>query len=721
MFENYLFETESGISCHSHTGSVFKFLQNHKHMKNAITLLIIILSPVFLKGTNPPPDTLNIEEILVVGKTGSSNIKTPLTGKNIHLTNPHDGGEIFKYTPGFNILKKGNYAMEPVLRGYKFEQLNVQMDGGIHSTNACPNRMDPAISQISIEDIEKVEVIKGPYSVRFGPVFGGIVNVIDKRPQRKGEQIVSGTVEGGYQSNGNNFYTNLYSQIVKDRWDFLISAGYKDYGDYTDGNGDTIASSFRRFGYSAKAGYNISSNQRLQIGLRQSFARDVLYPGLPMDAIEDNSTIVSSDYAATNLSEKILSLKIKGYASFIDHLMTNEYRPNYALTHSSTPVTAENYGGRTELGIKPGKNDVLFAGIDYQYIGKDGVRHREVYKNGCTTPPTVFDPPKNFTDKVWQDSHKSDFGIFAENKWQLSEKLLWQAGVRIDFVSFDIKDPENDFYELYKGDIKPGSKISPAVNSVLTWDIGNSFRIQWAVASAQRTPDLTELFINHLSVGLDAYEYVGNPKLNPETNYQTDIKIEKAGEFFSFYADWFYSYLTDYISAVVDTTIPRKFMPCKEPKFTKRFVNIDKAYMTGFEAGIDVKFLNNFKFNLGAAYTYAQNITLDEPLPEIPPLTLNTGLKYSASKFNAQLNARIASEQDRISSSFNESTTPGFSVFDFYFSYKPLKFLEINAAVTNIFDKNYVEHLSRPYKNMDISSLYYEPGRSFNVGLKFIF
>ncbi len=689
-------------------------------MKNIITLVLIILVPFLVKGTNPP-DTLNIEEILVVGKKVNGNMKTPLTGENIHLMNPHDGGEIFKFTPGFSILKKGNYAMEPVLRGYKFEQLNVQMDGGIHSTNACPNRMDPAISQISIEDIEKVEVIKGPYSVRFGPVFGGIVNVIDKRPQKKEGHAVSGTVEGGYQSNGDNFYTNIYTQVVKERWDFLISAGYKDYGNYTSGNGDTIASSFKRFGYTAKAGYNVANNQRIQIGLRQSFARDVMYPGLPMDAIEDNSTIVSADYAATNLSGLILSTKIKGYASFIDHLMTNEYRPNYALTHSSTPVTAENYGGRAELGIKSGKNGVLYAGIDYQYIGKDGVRYREVYKNGCTNPPTVFDPPKNFTDKVWQNSHKSDLGIFAENKWQLSEKVLWQVGLRLDFVSFDINDPEQDFYELYNGEIKPDSKISPAINSVLTFDITRNFRFQWAAAVAQRTPDLTELFINHLSVGMDAYEYVGNPGLNPETNYQTDLKLEKAGETLNIYVDAFYSYLTDYISAAVDTTIPRKFMPCKDPEFTKRFVNIDKAYMTGFEAGLDVRFFDNFKFNLGAAYTYAQNITLDEPLPEIPPFTVNAGLKYSTSNFNAQLNARMASEQNRISETFNESATPGFSVFDLFVSYKPWKFMEVNAAVTNIFDVNYVEHLSRPYKNMDISSLYYEPGRSFNIGIKFLF
>ena len=689
-------------------------------MINKYIAIIFTIIPFFLNATNPP-DTLNIEEILITGKKTAANLKSSVNGENIHLVNPHDGGEIFKYTPGFSILKKGNYAMEPVLRGYKFEQVNVQFDGGVHSTNACPNRMDPAISQISIENIEKVEVIKGPYSVRFGPVFGGVVNIIDKRPSKKDNHTVSGSVEGGYQSNGNNYYTNLFTQIVQSKWDFALNAGYKNYGNYKNGEGDTIAASFRRFGYTAKLGYNVAGNQRAQVSIRQSFARDVLYPGLPMDAKEDNSTIISADYAATDISDVVLSLKVKGYTSFIDHLMTNELRPSYMMTHASTPVTARNFGGRFEAGVKSGKNAVLYTGIDYQYVGKDGVRHREVYKNGCTNPPTVFDPPKNFTDKVWQDSYKSDLGFFAENKWQLSEHWMWQLGLRFDFVSYDIRDPEADFSELYNGNIKPGNKISPAVNSVLTKDLGNNFRFQWAAAMAQRTPDLTELFINHLSVGMDAYEYVGNPNLKPETNYQTDIKLEKGGEILGFYADAFYSYLTNYITATVDTTIPRKFMPCQDPKFTKKFTNINKAFMTGFEAGMQFGFLQNFRFNLGASYTYAQNIDMDEPLPEIPPFTVNSSLDYSLSNFTARLNARIASAQNRVSTSFNESTTPGFSVFDIFLSYKPWNFVEINGAVTNLFNVNYVEHLSRPYKNMDQQSLYYEPGRSFNIGIKFLF
>jgi len=690
-------------------------------MKNRYILFWLVALAPLLTQAQMSADTLNIEEILIVGQKTNDNFRTPVTGENIQLLNPHDGGEIFKYTPGFSILKKGNYAMEPVLRGYKFGQLNVQFDGGVHSTNACPNRMDPAISQISMEEIEKVEVIKGPYNVRFGPVFGGIINVISKRPEKKDGKTVSGVVEGGYQSNGGNLYGSLFAQIVQNKWDVGISAGYKDYGNYKSGDGSEIVSSFKRYGYTVKLGINTAKNQRFQINWRQSFAKDIMYPGLPMDATKDNSSILSADYAIRDLTKSIFSLKTKVYYSYIDHLMTNEYRPAYKMVHAVTPVTAVNFGGRIELGMKSGSKNITYTGIDYQYIGKDGSRSRDVYINGCTNPPTHFDPPKHFTDKVWQDSHKSDLGFFIQNNFRINRKFAWKAGVRVDFTSFDIKDPENDFSELYNGDIKPGSMVSPAVNSIFTYSINDNWSVQWAAAMAQRSPDLTELFINHLSVGSDAYEYVGNPNLKAETNYQTDLIIEKSGEVFGIYADGFYSYLNNYISAVVDTTIPRKYMKCKEPKFTKRFININKAFMTGFEAGIDVRFLKSFKYNLGASYTYAQNISLDEPLPEIPPFTVNTSITYSITKLTATLNARIASEQTRVSKSFNETTTPGFTVFNLFVSYSPWKFLDINAAVTNIFNENYVEHLSRAYKSMDTKSLYYEPGRSFNIGLRFKF
>ncbi|NOX46347.1 MAG: TonB-dependent receptor [Chlorobi bacterium] len=688
-----------------------------KHIKLTISAIIIIL---FYADAYSQADTVYIEEILVSAKRSDDVIKTNINGKVLEIENPHDGGAMFKNQVGFSVEKRGNYGMEPVLRGFKYSQLNVQFDGGTHSANACPNRMDPAISQISPEEIEKIEIIKGPYNVRFGAVLGGIINIVSKRPNRKGGKPFSGSFDGGFQSNGGNYYSNVFAETVGKKYDFSVNAGYKDYGNYKSGSGQEIASSFTRWGFTVKAGMNIKQNQRLQFTLRQSSARDILYAGLPMDANKDNSTIASLDYGLGNLNKSVFSLKIKGYGSFVDHEMSNERRPAYKFTHAVSPVEAQVFGGRAELGLKMGSHNIMYAGLDFKQIAKQGYRDREVFINPCP-PNQVFDPPKEFRDKTWQDSKKNDLGVFIENKYQLSEKLLWLVGLRIDYVSFSVNDPEADFLEQYNNDIQPGSRIDPAFTSSFTWSLAKEMNLQWAAARAVRSPDLSELFINHLSVGMDAYEYLGNPNLKSEVNYQTDVKIEKNWKNMTVFGDLFYSFLNNYITAKLDTSIARKYLKCKPPKGTKVFSNVDKAFMTGFEAGLDVVFLENFTYSFGAAYTYAQNTSWDEPLSEIPPFTINTFLAYKVSKVNTRVHARIASEQGRVSTSFMESATPGFTVLDFYFTYSPWEFMDVSMAVTNIFDENYVEHLSRAYKAMDTQSLYYEPGRGFNLGVKFMF
>ena len=663
------------------------------------------------------PDTLNIEEILITAKRSDDIIKSNINGQLIELENPIETGAIFKNQVGFGVEKRGNYGMEPVLRGFKYDQLNVQFDGGVHTANACPNRMDPAISQISPSEIEKIEVIKGPYDVRFGSSFGGIINIISKRPKRGSESIISGSVDAGYQSNGGNFYSNIFAQAIMKKVDFSINAGYKDYGNYESGDGQEIASSYTNWGYAIKMGINPKENQRIQISWRQSSAQDVMYAGLPMDGDFDKSSIGSVDYALTKLSPTIFSLKFKAYGSYVDHEMSNTRRPAYKLTHAVSPVNATVYGGRSEIGLNTSEKNILYAGVDYKHIGKQGVRNREVFINPCP-PGQTFDPPKAFIDKTWQDSQHNDLGLFLENKYEITESLTWLVGVRTDFVNYAIDDPDTSFISQYNSDITPDSRVNFNLTTSLTWHLGNGLNFQWAAARATRAPSLTESFINHLSIGMDAYEYLGNPNLESEINYQTDIRVEKNWEFVSAYADVYYSYLQNYITAKLDTNIAKKYMKCKDPKGTKQFTNVDKAYMMGFEVGMDIRFLKHFDYSLGAAYTYAQNVTWDEPFSEITPFTVNTALTYNTKKINARLNGRIVAEQDRVSTTFNESTTPRFSVFDFYITYSPWKMLDINFAVTNIFDKNYVEHLSRAYKAMDTQSLYWEPGRSFNIGLK---
>ncbi len=681
--------------------------------KNILTILclLIIFNPANLFAQK----NINIEEILVNGEKPTQP-ELSIDNKQIQLVAPRDIGDIFKSISGFGVLKRGGFAMEPTFRSFKLEQLNMMFDGAMTTVPACPNRMDPITTHINPADIEKIEVIKGPYTVRYGQTMGAVINMLTMQPHYSDNFEVHGLVNLAYETNGNAKKTYGELSMGNKHFDLLLSGGYNDYDNYSNGSGQEIASAFTNYDYSLKLGYNITSNQRIQASWRQTFARDVLHAGLPMDTKTDDQSSITLDYSAKQLSDKVFALNAKFYRSYVDHVMNNELRPSFKATHAISPVSSLNYGAKLELGLNLSSNNLIYIGTDYKFINKDGSRNREVYINTCTG--MIFDPPKEFTDKIWQNSSTTNYGFYVENKNTIGKNLKLNAGLRLDINNGEILDPEEDFLNLYEENLKTDALVDLSGMLTLTYDLNNLYNIQFAYGLGSRAPKITERYINHFTVGMDAYEYVGNPFLKSEKNNQVDIVLNKSGEVFSFQVDLFYSYMTNYITAVVDTTLNKKFMACMPPAHAKRFTNIDKAIQYGFELSAGYKFANYFALSGNVYYTHAQNIDFDEPLAEIPPLTGNLSLSYTRKKLFANLSGRFVAEQTRVSASFNESPSDGFSVFDAKLAYTAIKNLSLEMGINNIFDVTYYEHLSRPYKNMPEQSMFYEPGRNFLFSVK---
>jgi len=233
---------------------------------------------------------------------------------------------------------------------------------------------------------------------------------------------------------------------------------------------------------------------------------------------------------------------------------------------------------------------------------------------------------------------------------------------------------------------------------------------------------MIERFINHFNIGIDPYEYVGNPYLDPEINNQFEVSIDQRFSKINLGATVFYSFMKDYITAIVDESLPRKFMPSVPPIYAKRFINVDNAMQTGFELYFNYRFTNSLSFLSDVSYTYGQNKDFDEPLPQIAPLTAHLSMKYEKEKYWVNFKSRLVDSQDRISETFRETVSPGFATFDISAGVKPFKGMTIGAAVLNIFDAAYYEHLNFSYKNSSImNGRILEPGRNFTVYLNYSF
>ena len=73
-----------------------------------------------------------------------------------------------------------------------------------------------------------------------------------------------------------------------------------------------------------------------------------------------------------------------------------------------------------------------------------------------------------------------------------------------------------------------------------------------------RTASMIERFINHFNIGIDPYEYVGNPYLDPEVNNQLEFSVNQRFSKIDLGATVFYSFMKDYITAIVDESIAKK-------------------------------------------------------------------------------------------------------------------------------------------------------------------
>lgn len=640
------------------------------------------------------------------------------------ITQPKNSGEIFKDINGFHLIKRGNYAVDPAFRASQYEQLNVQIDGGTKAFHACPNRMDPVTTLINPEEVTKIEVIKGPFSVRFGNTFGGVVNIVSKSPSSN-QKLLSGSISSGYESNGNSLVNMMTLDSKVKKFDFSGNLSYRDYGNYEDGNQNEIPSSFRSISYGLKTGYQINNKQRIQATFRQNFGRDVLHAGLPMDTEEDNSTLANLDYKLESNSNNFKGLNLKFYYSFVDHIMSNYRRPTFTRMSAISNVEALTYGGKIETEWSLGKNINLFSGIDMVNLSRDGGRTRTMKTDMMGNPLPM---PMVFFDKVWQDSYSNDFGYFAETKIKASEKSWITIGSRLDFITSDANDLDPTFAALYPDLDKRNETLYSGTVSYL-YNFNPNYKFEASFGRGSRAANIEERFIAFFNIGRDAYEYVGNPNLKPEINNQFELSFDGKKQFegsintIQFGTSVFYSIYENYILGVVDETLIRKYNSTTPPIHPKVFRNIDNALKTGFEFYTNLKFYNNFTFGTEIAYTHTENRDFNESLPLTPPLVTKLKLGYENKKFWTNAQYTLTAKQNKISESYDEIPTSGYEVMDLNIGYKPIKNLSLGMGVLNLFDQYYNNHLTFAFNNVagfgrvPIT----EPGRNFTFFVNYKF
>lgn len=596
----------------------------------------------------------------------------------------HDGGALLSRIPTINGIRKGgNYGFDPVLRGFKYDQVNIVMNGTQCATAACPNRMDPPTSQMAPNMLEKIEIFKGPYAMRYGGGLGGTINFVTGSPTFNADENVYGRLSGRYDSNGEVLKSEAKIGLAGNSYDIGLFGSWAEGNDYQDGEDRVIPADFSRSSVGVNSAFKLSDQQTFELSAFFNKANDVDFPALMMDLRSDETLMLNTRHEIKFAHSKWDSWTTTLFLSSVDHLMDNKLKPlDPRMMNASTDARTMNYGGRTEFKRTDGHKK-LFVGFDFKLEDAQGIRSREFLLGPMAG--------KTLTDNAWQHGKIEKFGLFGEYNLRLSDWQVVLAG-RLEVNQASVLDADPSFLEEYEDTDVTQFNPNLSVGALKEFKEGMTFGI-W-VARAQRSASLAERYINKFSIGQDPYELIGNPDLNAEVNNQLDLTFEWKTAKSLFNIDFFGAYMQDFISSVIDLSVP-KLLP--NTPGVRRFVNIDKAYKLGFEASYRQNLTSWMDTDIAVAYTWAKDVERNEPLPEIAPLDLRFNINGSlwSNRFTPRVGLRYVSDQNRISTEYGESTTPGFTVLDVDMAYAISKHLRIELGVDNILNEVYYEHLSR--------------------------
>ncbi len=664
--------------------------------------------------------------------------RTIISGELLKKINVADIGELLRGEPNISGIRRGGYAVDPVVRGFRYSQLNIFLDEGIHIEGGCPNRMDPVIAHIEPELIERIEIVRGPYLLAYGSSPAGSIRIITRADNpfvKSKPKLVS---ISGYDANRNGFRQHLSVSGSDNKIYYSLGTGIKDYGNYTDGNGKEWESAFAKKNLSADIGFRLNPKETLAFSYKGDFGRDVMFPALAMDEIADNTHIFSAVFTQQDPHISAKKLQISGYHTRVYHEMDNSFRPQYSqivppnkgIMQAVAKVNTSISGARLFLQRTKGRF-LINGGFDTELSQKDGTREMRMIMQ--------MDGQEFISEKklnLWKEAFIFNSGLFAGVSSE-NRKFSYSANVRFEFNHSN----SGDTLVIIKNDItwfeaKPLSRLLFSLTGSGNWQISQKVRLSLGLARGIRAPDMQERYIKFLATGFDKYDYLGNPELKPEINYQADLMFDYQHNTSKLYVNLFRSDVKNFITGTLLPPSVARPLSMGAPG-VKQFNNINRAVLYGFEAGLTSALTEFWGLALSAGYTYAyfpviEKIILEngqaagavnlknDPIPEIPPFEamLKTTYHFLKGRLNPAFALRAVAGQKQVSEASYEESTPGYVLVNISADYKPCNFATFSVGVNNLFNKAYYDHLNR--KLPGTTGKLFEPGRTLFVSLKLV-
>jgi len=485
----------------------------------------------------------------------------------IELRGYTDLSDVLRTQPGIAVSNSGGPGKDTALRirgedGYR----TTLIIDGVRAVDASAPQVSPTFSDIlSTNDLQRVEVLRGPQGFIYGADAGGVVNVMTK------------TGGGGF---GGQVGLETGADSLR-KLDGAVSGG-SDRGDYyfsvtdlsTDGFNATTADTVLRDDdgadnttMHAKLGWNVSDNLRLQAVARDVDAKtayDGCYDTATFDLINDCSA--TTDQTTYRLSAEFSS---DAFSNVFAYSYVDIARDNFSAGVSAFRTEGEI--GRLEYtgSYHPSDALALVYGIDLQ-------------------DEKLLGDPDTFS--------RDQQGYYLEYEGAFDDRFFLTIGARFD--------DNADFGE------HTSSRVSAAYVQELGG--GRSLKYRASYGTGFRAPSLYEVSYNE---GPFSFPPAAGLKLSEETSAGYDVGVEVDGSSgLHIEVTYFDQQIEDEIYFDLDT-------------FSGYLQSAGQSQSTGVEVAALVPLGERIDLDFNYMHNEAENSTNDQRLRR-PEDVANLGVVY---------------------------------------------------------------------------------------------
>ncbi|GAB6183193.1 TonB-dependent receptor plug domain-containing protein [Thermodesulfovibrio hydrogeniphilus] len=543
-----------------------------------ILFLVLILSLLFSSQAFAAQESVLDEIVVTASKTEETVRETSasvvvITEEDIKKLNVQFLPDVLRTVADLNITQTGGIGSQTsiFLRGGASKHTLILVDGV--KVNS-PTTGDFDFSHLSVNDIERIEIIKGPQSTIYGSeAMAGVINIITKKG--KGKPSITASFEGG--SYGTYSSTATF-QMGTDKYDLKLTASYfKTEGISAYKNG-TERDGYKNASVSTRLGIKPLENLEFELIGGYTYARkkvdfcDYFNPDSPLCISYSYRNFLNfkTSWNTTKFWHQIISL-----SRFQDIYKTRDREHPFA----EVDIDSNRY-------LIDWQNNFSFSDM---HITTGGFEYKK-------------DKAENPSAKI--DHSVENKAFYLNNKFQIIKEILTiNVGLRYDK------------HETF------GDHTTYRVGSVVfIKDL--DLRLEASYGTGFRAPSLNDLYYK------DDWGFSGNPNLKPEKSRGWDVGFDKEFLNKKLYLSikYFNQKYTDLIAWKCDP-LTRQCSP----------INISQAKAKGIESSLNIKISKPITFTVGYTYLDAKN-DKDEPLDRRPRNKASFGLGYADDKFNIYAN-----------------------------------------------------------------------------------